>query len=136
MGLQMTVEFGENRRVDARVGDLVIHTDQSVKSGGDGSAPEPYTLFLASIGTCAGVYVQAFCRKRDIPTEGIRITQSMEWAVRGGPLTRVELDIQVPPEFPERYHKALIRAADQCAVRRTIAAPPAFHVSTSVVTSP
>jgi ribosomal protein S12 methylthiotransferase accessory factor len=60
----------------------------------------------------------------------------MEWAVRGGPLTRVELDIQVPPEFPERYHKALIRAADQCAVRRTIAAPPAFHVSTSVVTSP
>ena len=136
MGAQMTITFGDNKRVDAQAKDLVIRTDQAVKSGGDGAAPEPYTLFLASIGTCAGVYVRAFCAKRDIPTDGIRIVQTMEWAPNKGPLSRVELEIQVPPEFPERYHKALVRAADQCAVKKTIAAPPAFDVHTAVVDAP
>lgn len=133
MGLEMTIEFPGNKRVDATVRDQVIRTDQSVKNGGDGAAPEPYTLFLASIGTCAGVYVQAFCRKRNIPTDGIRIVQTMEWADEKGPLTRIGLEIQLPPEFPERYRAAVIRAVDLCSVKKTIANPPEFVVETSMV---
>ncbi len=132
MSLEMTIDFPGNMRVDATVGDTVVHTDQSVKVGGDGSAPEPYLLFLASIGTCAGVYVRAFCAKRNIPTDGIRIVQRMDWADGGGPLARIDLDIQVPPGFPDRYHRALARAADQCAVKKTIAAPPEILTRTTV----
>ncbi len=132
MPLEMTIELPGGKRVDATVRDQVIHTDQSVKNGGGGAAPEPYTLFLASIGTCAGVYVQAFCDKRNIPTEGIRIVQTMEWAKNKGPLTQIGLRIELPPTFPERYRAAVVRAADQCAVKKTIAHPPEFTIEASV----
>ena len=106
---------------------LVIETDQ------DGSAPAPFALFLASMGTCAGIYVLGFCRQRGLPTEGVKIVQRM----RNNPITRmvdeVELEIQVPPTFPEKYYDALIRSASQCAVKKHLENPPAFNIHTEVV---
>ncbi len=132
MALEMTIDFPGGKRVDAHLRDTVIHTDQSKENGGDESAPEPYAYFLASIGTCAGIYVLGFCRSRDLPTEGIRLVQRMEWDAKGFKLEKVEIDIEVPPSFPEKYHKALVRAADKCAVKRTIFNPPEFLIETRV----
>ncbi len=132
MGLEMTVELGDNKRVDAGLRGFTIRTDQSVKAGGDASAPEPFMLFLASIGTCAGFYVQSFCNARKIGTDGVRIVQRMEWDAKGRKLTDLHIDIHVPPDFPDKYHAAVIRAADQCAVKKTILAPPNMHVTTVV----
>jgi ribosomal protein S12 methylthiotransferase accessory factor len=114
--------------VDTRVGEHVIRTDQPVSAGGDDSAPPPFGLFLASIGTCAGIYVAGFCQKRGLPTEGIRLRQRNHFDTQTGALTRVDLDIEVPPSFPEKYHDALVRVADQCAVKKAIQAQPAFVV--------
>ncbi len=125
--MEMEIVFPGEQRVDALMGNLVVPTDQN------GSAPAPFGLFLASIGTCAGIYVLSFCRKRGLPTDGIRIVQRMAT----NPLTRmieqIELDIQLPPDFPEKYKDAVIRAAEQCAVKKHLEAPPAFDVHTSVV---
>jgi len=132
MAMSSTIEisFSGNRKVDADIGSFLVNTDQSVKEGGDGTAPEPYMLFLASIGACAGVYVQAFCAKRDIPTDGIRIRQTMHRTGNEKRLERIDLDILVPSDFPKRYRGALARAADQCAVKKTILDPPEFRVTT------
>ena len=124
--MQMQIDFPGGNRVDARVGDLVIHTDQ------DGSAPPPFTLFLASIGTCAGIYVLSFCQHRGLSTEGIRILQRTRTNHETHMVETIEIDIEVPPDFPEKYHKALIRAADQCAVKRHLTDPPEFAVRTVV----
>ena len=125
--MDMEIVFPGGARVDALNGGMVISTNQ------DGTAPAPFGLFLASIGTCAGIYVLSFCQQRGIPTDNIRIIQRMGV----NPLTRmisdVELDIQVPPEFPEKYKDAVIRAADQCAVKKHLENPPKFNVHTSVV---
>ena len=129
---EMIVTFPGGKRVDARIGDHVVHTDQPVANGGDDSAPSPFELFLASIGTCAGIYVVGFCQKRNIPTEGIRIRQRTDVDPETGALTRVHIEIEVPPSFPERYRDALVRVADQCTVKRTIQAQPAFEVRTVV----
>lgn len=130
--MEMTIEFPGGRRVDAHLPAAVIRTDQSKDNGGDGSAPEPYAHFLASIGTCAGIYVLGFCRSRDLPTDGIRLVQRMEWDAKGYTLERVAIDIEVPDSFPAKYHKALVRAADQCAVKRAIFSPPEFTIETRV----
>lgn len=124
--MRMQIEFPGGNRVDATVGDLVISTDQ------DGSAPPPFTLFLASIGTCAGIYVLSFCKHRGLATTGIRILQRTRTNHETHMVETIELDIEVPPDFPEKYHKALIRAADQCAVKRHLADPPEFEVRTVV----
>jgi ribosomal protein S12 methylthiotransferase accessory factor len=131
--MDMTVTFPGGLKVDAQTGPFSIKTDQPLKAGGEGSAPAPFTLFLASIGTCAGIYVLSFCQQRHLPTEGIRIVQRIEGnPARPGMVGKVTLDIEVPPDFPAKYHEALIRAADQCAVKKHLEHPPTFEVRTVV----
>ncbi len=125
---EITVSLPGGRRVDARVGKHLVRTDQPVEDGGEDTSPSPFQLFLASIGTCAGVFVQGFCTKRGISSEGIRIRERPHLHPETGALTAVELDIEVPPSFPEKYREALVRVADQCSVKRAIAAQPRFEV--------
>ena len=127
--MDMEIVFPGGAQVDAVLpGGMVITTDQ------DGSAPAPFTLFLAAIGTCAGIYVLSFCKQRGLPTEGLRIVQRN----RTSPVTRmveaVELDIQLPPDFPEQYKEAVIRSANLCAVKKHLENPPRFDIHTSVRT--
>ena len=124
--MEMEISFPGGARVDATMGNTVIPTDQS------GTAPTPFGLFLASIGTCAGIYVLGFCQQRGISTEGIKIVQRLHLNPVNRMVAEVDLDIIVPEEFPERYHEALIRAADQCAVKKHLENPPTFNVQTKV----
>ena len=130
--MEMTITLGENQKVDAESNGFTVRTDQSKEEGGDGSAPAPFTLFLASIGTCAGYYVQAFCRSRDLSTDGVRIVQEYDWDKENKRVTEIKLTVHVPADFPEKYHKALVRAADQCTVKRALFAPPEFVMGTVV----
>ena len=130
--MEMVIDFPGGARVDAHFGPYTVMTDQPPQGGGEGSAPTPFALFLASLGTCAGIYVLGFCRQRGLPTEGIRVVQRMHSDPASGMLGLVELEIQVPPSFPEKYHEALIRSASQCAVKKHLEAPPAFDVKTVV----
>ena len=106
---EMEVILGDGLKVDVRYGKFLIQTDQPVFAGGEGSAPEPYTLFLASIAACAGIYVKVFCQRRGISEEGIRITQQMHYDPATRRLARVEILLDLPPEFPEKYRKAAAR---------------------------
>ncbi len=132
MASEMIVTFPGRKRVETRIGEHVIRTDQPASGGGEDSAPAPFDLFLAAIGTCAGIYVVGFCQKRELPTEGIRIVQRNHLDPETRVLVRVELDIEVPPSFPEKYRDALVRVADQCAVKKAIQAQPQFEVRTVV----
>lgn len=130
---EMTIDFPGGARVDAHYNGLTVMTDQPTYAGGRGSAPAPFSLFLASLGTCAGIYVLGFCRQRGLPTEGIRLVQRMESDPATRMISRIELEIQLPPEFPEKYRDAVIRAAEQCAVKKHIENPPKMAVTTKVV---
>jgi putative redox protein len=130
--MEMMIDFPGGARVDAHFGPFTVATDQPVQGGGQDSAPSPFELFLASIGTCAGIYVLGFCRQRNLPTEGIRILEKVNYLPTGS-VNSIDLEIQVPPEFPEKYYDALIRSADQCKVKQHLEHPPKFNVYTQVV---
>ncbi len=132
MSSEMTVSFPGGKMVTAHYDGFDIPTDQGVDSGGEGTAPEPYDYFLASIATCAGYYVFKFCESRDIAVDGIALRQSWERDDKNR-LERIALHIQVPPDFPEKYHKALVRAANTCSVKKTLLDPP--EITTEVVES-
>ena len=131
--MEMIIDFPGGSKVDAHYGNFSIKTDQPVQGGGEDSAPTPFTVFLASIGTCAGIYVLGFCRQRGIPSDGIRIVQRMHNNPTNGMVETIELEIQVPPSFPEKYTDALIRAADQCKVKKHMEHPPEFQVFTKII---
>ncbi len=130
--MDIKVTFPGGDKVNAEVENHIIETDQKTDSGVPGSAPEPYMLFLVSIATCAGIYVKRFCDFRKISSEGIQIFQRHEFGTTKKGLSKVTIEIQVPPDFPEKYYAALIRSADKCSVKRTIFDPPEFEISTSV----
>lgn len=131
MEIKITLEDG--KKVNAHVGDQLIKTDQSPKSGGEGSAPEPFALFLASIGTCAGIYVKFFCDQRGIPTDNIYLTQKLDFNPTSHLYEKIVLDINLPATFPEKYLEAVKKAADQCAVKRHLLNPPKIEVNTVVI---
>lgn len=128
--MEMKIDFPGGARVDARFGDFVIQTDQPSMGGGSGSAPTPFAHFLASIGTCAGIYVLGFCRQRGLSTEGISIRQQAQANPRSGMVDHIDLEILVPDDFPERYKAALERTAEMCAVKKHLERPPSFSVQT------
>ena len=129
--MEMVIDFPGGARVDAHFGSLSVRTDQPAPAG-EGSAPSPFDTFLASIGTCAGIYVLGFCNQRGLPSKGIRIVETTEVDPATGLVGKITLDIQVPPDFPEKYKPALIRAADQCKVKKHLEHPPVFDVRTVV----
>lgn len=129
--MDIQVSFPGGKRVDAQVGDFVLRTDQPVSGGGTGSAPEPFSLFLASLATCAGIYVVGFCQARQIPLDGVTMTQRSEYGDKGR-LAGVRLEIHVPASFPAQYVDAVARAAAACKVKKTLADPPAIEVATVV----
>ena len=131
--MEMEVVFPGGRKVDANYNGFTIKTDQPTRGGGENSAPAPFDLFLASIGTCAGIYVLGFCQQRGISTDGVKIVQKMEFDPIKRGLGGITLEIQVPPEFPEQYKEAVIRSAELCAVKKYLHDPPKFNIYTNVV---
>jgi putative redox protein len=126
--MEMLIDFPGGDRVDAHFGPFTVQTDQPPAGGGEASAPTPFSLFLASLGTCAGIYVLGFCRQRNLPTEGLQIREQIHRNPATGMVEKVDLEIQVPPQFPEKYRPALIRAAELCAVKKHLEAPPQFDI--------
>lgn len=126
----ITVTFPGGRRVDARVGEHLVRTDQPVAHGGGNSAPDPFSLFLASLATCAGFYVQAFCATREIAMRDIRLSQDASFDEQKR-LVEVVLSVEVPPGFPERYLDGIRAAAASCKVKKVLASPPDVVVRVS-----
>lgn len=127
--MKMEITFGGNKKIDAHYNGMTIHTDQPVRGGGDGTAPSPFDLFLASLGTCAGIFVKSFCDQRGIPTDQIRLIQDMEYDHSSHLVTRVDISIEVPADFPEKYREAVVNAASLCSVKRHLHQPPAMEVT-------
>jgi len=126
----MIVKFPGGKRVDAEYGGFTIKTDQPPKGGGEGSAPQPFDLFLASMATCAGIYVKGYCDSRGIATEGLGLEMQIEREPEKHRVVRLVLEIKLPEGFPEKHREAVIRAADLCAVKKHILNPPAFEIRT------
>lgn len=126
--MEIKVSFPGGKRVDAAFGEHVVRTDQPVSGGGENSAPAPFDLFLASLATCAGIYVLGFCQARSIPTEGFAITQRDQIDPETHLPTAIVLEITFPKDFPEKYKPAVIRAAEGCKVKKSIVATPRLEV--------
>ena len=131
--MNVNVRLGEDRVVEASLGSFTIRTDQPASSGGAGTAPSPFDLFLASIATCAGFYVLEFCRLRDLPTEGITVEMRPCRNLHSKMIDNVEIEIMLPEDFPAKYEKAVIRAAELCAVKKHLEAGIQFHTSATRV---
>ncbi len=128
--MDMTIRLAGGKKVEAAFGEFTVKTDQPAEAGGSGSAPTPFDLFLASIGTCAGLYVGNFCSERGISLDQLAITLRTARSSGGSMIDRITLEISLPPEFPEKYKDTVIKVANLCAVKKHIMNPPVFEITT------
>jgi putative redox protein len=128
MDTKYEITFGGGKKVSAHVRDFIINTDQPISDGGLNSAPSPFELFLASIGTCAGFYVVSFCQARAIPTDDIKLTQTIIRNDITHMVEEIKIEILLPPDFPEKYKGAVIRAAESCTVKKHLTLPPNIQI--------
>jgi len=125
------VMFPGGVRVDAAFKGFTVKTDQPVNEGGGGTAPSPFDYFLVSLATCAGYFIAAFCIERKIPTEGMSLAMTWDRNKDTHLITQFRIAVTLPPGFPEKYKAAVIKAADQCTVKRHMLNPPDFEITTS-----
>ena len=125
------VSFPGGKRVDGKIENMIIKTDQPIKDGGEGTAPEPFHLFLASIATCAGIYALDFCQAREIETQDMTLTMNCDFDPSGRVCQKLIIDLRVPTGFPEKYKKAIVRTMDLCSVKKHILNPPEFEIKAS-----
>ena len=128
--MEIDVRLGEGTIVEAEIYGQVIRTDQPKKDGGGGTSPSPFMYFMASIGACAGYYVLDFCRTRDIPTDNISVKVHAPSNKETHMIEKAEIEILLPPEFPEKYEKAVIRSVELCSVKKHIDKGMAFETRT------
>jgi putative redox protein len=129
METKYDITFAGNKKVDARFRGFTINSDQPASDGGENTAPSPFELFLASIGMCAGFYVFSFCQSRSIPTDNISMTQTVLRNDQTHIVEKVMIDINLPPDFPEKYKAAVIKTAQSCSVKKFLDAPPEIQIN-------
>jgi ribosomal protein S12 methylthiotransferase accessory factor len=72
--------------------------------------------------------VLGFCKQRGISTEGIHLAEEIDVHPLSGMVRKIRLEIDLPSDFPAKYRAALIRSAEQCAVKKHLEHPPEIEV--------
>lgn len=124
---ELKVVFGEKYRIDVEYKGFTVRTDQPVKDGGAGTGPSPFDYFLVSLAACAGYYALAFCMERKIPTAGLGVTMTTERGEVSKMIDKINIAVDLPAGFPEKYRAALVKAVDHCTVKAHIQRPPQFE---------
>jgi len=130
--MEMEITFPGGKKVSSTYKGFTVKTDQPKDEGGDGTAPEPYDLFLSSIGTCAGVYVVYFCHERGIDMSGLKMTVGFERNEEKKLVETVRIHIHLPPGFPQKYKSTVAKVAGLCTVKRNIFDPPDFIIEADI----
>jgi ribosomal protein S12 methylthiotransferase accessory factor len=128
--MDMEITFPGGKKVDALYKGFTIRTDQPKHEGGGSEYPTPFDLFLASMGTCAGIYVLSFCQERNLPISGLKLILRTVRDSQTRMISRVDIEIRLPAGFPDKYKNALISAAGLCAVKKHMNSPPSFNIFT------
>ena len=88
----------------------------------------PFLIFLATAGMCSAVYVKSFMLQRGLPINEVSITQKMNYDRETNMVNDIDLVVDLPADFPEKYVSAIKNVIAQCPVKRHLAQPPTFNV--------
>lgn len=127
--MELEITFPGNKKVDAHYKQFTIQTDQPISSNGDETAPEPFTHFIASIGTCTGIYILTFCQRNEIPTKDMKLKLLTNRNNQTHMIDTIDIQITLPPDFPQKYKKAVIKSAEACTVKKHLEQPPKITIS-------
>jgi ribosomal protein S12 methylthiotransferase accessory factor len=126
--MEITVNFLDNLRLEAKFDDFTITTDQPIRYKGNGTAPSPFDYFLASSALCAAYFVKLYCLSRNIPTDDIRVSQNNIIDPENRYNQTFQIKVELPSSISERDRLGIIRSADRCTVKKVVQQTPEFKI--------
>jgi len=115
--MEIQIKFDENGRIVPFMNGNEITMNES-----------PFLIFLATAGMCSAVFVRSFMQQRGLPFEEVGITQKMNYNRMTNMVGDIEMVVDLPANFPEKYVSAIKNVIAQCPVKRHLAEPPTFNV--------
>ncbi|MGB1237915.1 MAG: OsmC domain/YcaO domain-containing protein [Pseudomonadales bacterium] len=126
--MEITVNFLDNLRLEAKFDDFTVIADQPIRYKGDGSAPGPFDYFLASSAMCAAYFVKVYCLSRDIPTEDIRLSQNNIVDPENRYNQIFQIQVELPASISDRDREGILRSIDRCTVKKVVQTGPEFKI--------
>ncbi len=126
--MEITVDFLDNLRLEAKFDDFSIIADQPIRYKGDGTAPSPFDYFLASSALCAAYFIKVYCLARDIPTDDIRVSQNNIIEPENRYAQTFQIQVELPDTISEKDRVGILRSADRCTVKKVIQQGPDFKI--------
>ena len=126
--MQVNVHYLDNLKCEAIFDDFKVLSDQPVRYKGDGTAPGPFDYFLASSAMCAAYFVKVYCNARDIPTDGISVTQNNIVDPDNRYKQNFHLKIELPDSISEKDKNGILASMERCTVKRVIQNQPEFII--------
>ncbi|QSX37358.1 OsmC domain/YcaO domain-containing protein [Shewanella sedimentimangrovi] len=126
--MEIKVNFLDNLRLEAKFDDFTVIADQPIRYKGDGSAPGPFDYFLASSALCAAYFVKVYCVSRDIPTEGIRLSQNNIVDPENRYNQIFKIQVELPETISEKDREGILRSIDRCTVKKVVQTGPEFQI--------
>jgi len=126
--MQVNVHYLDNLKCEAIFDDFKVLSDQPVRYKGDGTAPGPFDYFLASSAMCAAYFVKVYCNARDIPTDGISVTQNNIVDPDNRYKQNFHLQIELPDSISEKDKAGILASMERCTVKRVIQNQPEFII--------
>ncbi|WP_447017586.1 OsmC domain/YcaO domain-containing protein [Shewanella algae] len=128
--MEIKVNFLDNLRLEAKFDDFSVIADQPIRYKGDGSAPSPFDYFLASSALCAAYFVKVYCVARDIPTEGIRLSQNNIVDPENRYNQIFKIQVELPDTISDKDREGILRSIDRCTVKKVVQTGPEFQLET------
>ncbi|CAM3985880.1 OsmC domain/YcaO domain-containing protein [Pseudoalteromonas byunsanensis] len=128
--MEIKVDFLDNLRLEAKFDDFSVIADQPIRYKGDGSAPSPFDYFLASSALCAAYFVKVYCNAREIPTEGIRLSQNNIVDPENRYNQIFQIQVELPENISDKDREGILRSIDRCTVKKVVQTGPEFKIET------
>ncbi len=69
-----------------------------------------------------------FFQQRHLDTAGLTLSVTTRRDPERKLVSGIRIEVVLPESFPEKYREAVLRAVEQCSVKRHLAAPPEIEV--------
>ena len=125
----MDVSFPGGKKVYVKYKNFIIKTDQPIKYGGENSNPDPFSVFISSIGACVGYFILSFCIERNIQTKDLKIELETKKNDKTNLIEMINIRIITNTHFPDKYLKSMIKVANLCTVKKHLINPPKVNIS-------
>ncbi|MEM5773943.1 MAG: OsmC family protein [Anaerolineaceae bacterium] len=120
---EVSVRFDD----DSRKIEVNLHPFTIITDGGDRTDPPPGNYFLAGVLACTASTARAYCLRNNLPAPtGMTATVNVDDDTYL--ISRIDMQLTLPPDFPPEYREAVERAAGKCTIKKWWVNPPEFNV--------